>query len=82
MKKFNLPDRLVVISNHQCYTDWMYLWIMACYAGHASGIVILLKYSIRKIPILGWGMVGHTKSTLTPATLLQIHLHEALLGSR
>lgn len=60
VKKLNLPDRLVVIANHQAYTDWMYLWIMACYSGHASGVIILLKYSLRKVPVLGWGMVSST----------------------
>lgn len=33
VKRLNLPDRLVAIANHQAYTDWMYLWIMACYSG-------------------------------------------------
>lgn len=36
VKKLNLPDRLVAIANHQAYTDWMYLWIMACYAGESQ----------------------------------------------
>jgi lysocardiolipin and lysophospholipid acyltransferase len=36
--KHNLPDRLVVIANHQAYTDWMYLWIMACYAGMSHAV--------------------------------------------
>ena len=58
--KVNLPDRLVIMANHQAYTDWMYLWILACYAGHARGIVILLKWSLRSIPILGWSMVCGT----------------------
>jgi len=57
MTKINLPDRLVVIGNHQAYTDWMYLWIIAAYAGHAKGIIILLKASLKRIPVVGWGMV-------------------------
>jgi lysocardiolipin and lysophospholipid acyltransferase len=56
--RLNLPDRLVVVSNHQAYLDWMYIWILAAYAGHAKGVIILLKYSLRGIPMIGWGMVS------------------------
>nr|XP_031862784.1 uncharacterized protein CI109_001796 [Kwoniella shandongensis]KAA5529856.1 hypothetical protein CI109_001796 [Kwoniella shandongensis] len=56
MTKLNLPDRLVVMSNHQAYLDWMYVWIIACYAGHSSGLIILLKASLKRIPVVGWGM--------------------------
>lgn len=55
--KINLPDRMVVIANHQAYTDWMYLWILACYSGYGDGITILLKASLKHLPIVGWGMV-------------------------
>lgn len=57
MTKINLPDRLVVMGNHQAYLDWMYLWILSAYAGHSQGIIILLKESLKNIPIIGWGMV-------------------------
>jgi lysocardiolipin and lysophospholipid acyltransferase len=58
MTKINLPDRLVVMANHQAYTDWMYLWILACYSGHSTGVIILLKEGLKKIPVVGWGMVS------------------------
>jgi hypothetical protein len=58
MTKINLPDRLVVMANHQAYTDWMYLWILACYSGHSRGVIILLKEGLKKIPVVGWGMVS------------------------
>ncbi|BEI87178.1 hypothetical protein CcaverHIS002_0705240 [Cutaneotrichosporon cavernicola] len=54
--RVHLPPRLVLMANHQAYTDWMYLWILACYAGHARGITILLKASLKHLPIVGWGM--------------------------
>lgn len=57
MTRINLPDRLVVMANHQAYTDWMYLWILACYSGNSRGVVILLKAALKNIPIVGWGMV-------------------------
>jgi lysocardiolipin and lysophospholipid acyltransferase len=45
--------------------DWadfrMYLWILACYAGHARGIIILLKASLKNLPVVGWGMVSDSK---------------------
>ena len=56
--KVNLPDRLVIMANHQAYTDWMYLWILSCYCGEARGIIILLKASLKNIPVVGWGMVS------------------------
>lgn len=57
IERVNLPDRLVIMANHQAYTDWMYLWILSAYAGHQRGIVILLKKQLKNIPIVGWGMV-------------------------
>lgn len=54
--RINLPDRLVVMANHQVHFDWIYLWILACYAGHAEGVIIILKHALRSIPFVGWGM--------------------------
>lgn len=46
------------MANHQAYLDWIYIWILACYAGHSPGIIILLKASLKNIPVVGWGMVS------------------------
>jgi len=64
MTKINLPDRLVLMANHQAYTDWMYLWILACYSGHSTGVIILLKEGLKKIPVVGWGMVSYSVSSI------------------
>ncbi|WVQ78295.1 hypothetical protein IAT38_000380 [Cryptococcus sp. DSM 104549] len=56
MTRINLPDRLVVMANHQAYLDWMYLWILSVYAGHSRGLVVLLKAALKNIPVVGWGM--------------------------
>jgi len=56
--KVVLPDRLIVMANHQAYLDWMYIWILACYSGNATGIIILLKASLKKIPLIGWALVS------------------------
>ncbi|KAF7502325.1 hypothetical protein GJ744_006026 [Endocarpon pusillum] len=50
------PQRMVLIANHQIYTDWLYLWWIAYCNGMHGSIFIVLKESLRSIPILGWGM--------------------------
>ncbi|KAF2755963.1 acyltransferase-domain-containing protein [Pseudovirgaria hyperparasitica] len=48
--------RMVMIANHQIYTDWIYLWWMA-YANKVHGyIYIMLKRSLQFIPVIGQGM--------------------------
>ncbi|KAI5468056.1 acyltransferase-domain-containing protein [Mariannaea sp. PMI_226] len=57
--QFNFPERIVLIANHQIYTDWLYLWWVA-YAnspGMHGHIYIILKESLKYIPIVGWGMM-------------------------
>ncbi|GAB7346657.1 hypothetical protein MBLNU459_g1787t1 [Dothideomycetes sp. NU459] len=52
--KCNFPHRLVLMANHQLYTDWLYLWWIA-YTNKMHGrIYIILKESLKKIPIFGW----------------------------
>ncbi|EFX00735.1 phospholipid/glycerol acyltransferase [Grosmannia clavigera kw1407] len=57
--EFNFPERLVLIANHQIYTDWLYLW----WVGYANkprshgSIYIILKESLKYIPIIGPGMM-------------------------
>ena len=53
--KCNFPHRLVLMANHQLYTDWMYLWWIA-YTNKMHGrIYIILKESLKNLPIFGWG---------------------------
>ncbi|KAI1330179.1 acyltransferase-domain-containing protein [Xylariaceae sp. FL0255] len=53
----DFPERMVMIANHQIYTDWIYLW----WVGYTSvrqmhgHIYIILKESLRWIPIVGPG---------------------------
>ncbi|KAI8869481.1 acyltransferase-domain-containing protein, partial [Ramicandelaber brevisporus] len=51
-----LPRSTVVVANHQIYTDWIYMWVFAYYAKSAEHIVIMLKSSLKDLPIFGWGM--------------------------
>ncbi|KAK5070451.1 hypothetical protein LTR64_000122 [Lithohypha guttulata] len=52
----DFPERLVLIANHQIYTDWLYLWWTAYCSGMHGRLYIILKESLKRIPILGWGM--------------------------
>jgi 1-acyl-sn-glycerol-3-phosphate acyltransferase len=52
----NFPERIVMIANHQIYTDWLYLWWIAYCNGMHGRLYIILKESLKKIPVLGWGM--------------------------
>ncbi|KAI6247810.1 hypothetical protein HI914_04542 [Erysiphe necator] len=52
------PERLVMVANHQLYTDWLYLWWVA-YANQSKthgNVYIILKESLKHIPMVGWGM--------------------------
>ncbi|CAI4212889.1 unnamed protein product [Parascedosporium putredinis] len=57
--EFSFPERIVLVANHQIYTDWLYLW----WVGYANSpqmhgyIYIILKESLKHIPILGHGMM-------------------------
>ena len=52
----DFPERLFLIANHQIYTDWLYLWWIGYSAGMHGRIYIVLKESLKKIPVIGWGM--------------------------
>ncbi|KAF2458324.1 acyltransferase-domain-containing protein [Lineolata rhizophorae] len=52
--KCNFPSRILLMANHQLYTDWLYLWWIAYTNGMHGHIYIILKESIKNIPIFGW----------------------------
>lgn len=54
-----IDERAILISNHQLYTDWIYLWWVAFTAKAHGGIYIMLKKSLSKIPLWGWGMQNY-----------------------
>ncbi|KAF8857606.1 acyltransferase-domain-containing protein [Acephala macrosclerotiorum] len=54
----SFPERMIMIANHQLYTDWLYLWWIA-YTNRPKThghIYIILKESLKHIPVIGWGM--------------------------
>ncbi|KND89268.1 putative acyltransferase [Tolypocladium ophioglossoides CBS 100239] len=57
--QFSFPERMVLIANHQIYTDWLYLWWIGYVnrPGMHGHLYIILKESLRYIPIIGTGMM-------------------------
>lgn len=53
----NFPERMVLIANHQIYTDWIYLWWTAYTSRMHGHIFIILKEVLKFIPIIGQGMM-------------------------
>lgn len=51
------PERLVMIANHQLYSDWVYIWWTAYTSKMHGHVYIILKESLKYIPILGPGMM-------------------------
>lgn len=52
-----LPDseRVLLVANHRTEVDWMYLWNLALRKGRLGYIKYILKSSLKKLPIFGWG---------------------------
>ena len=51
------PERMVMMANHQLYSDWLYLWWIA-YTSHMHGhIFIILKESLKYFPVIGPAMM-------------------------
>lgn len=45
----------VVISNHQIYTDWLFIWFLSYTSRLSDSFFIILK-DLSNIPVLGYGM--------------------------
>ncbi|PPS17910.1 hypothetical protein GOBAR_AA02716 [Gossypium barbadense] len=48
-------ERILIIVNHRTEVDWMYLWDLAMRKGCLGYIKYILKSSLMKLPVLGWG---------------------------
>ncbi|KAI3684806.1 hypothetical protein L6452_34032 [Arctium lappa] len=48
-------ERVLLIANHKTEVDWMYLWDLALRKGCIGGIKYVLKSSLMKLPVFGWG---------------------------
>ncbi|PKY48579.1 acyltransferase [Rhizophagus irregularis] len=54
--ELDMPERLILIANHQIYADWLYVWCFTYLANAHGAIKIILKDSLKWLPIFGWGM--------------------------
>lgn len=53
----DFPERLILMANHQVYTDWLYLWWTAYTSKMHGHIFILLKESLKYTPVLSPGIL-------------------------
>lgn len=54
--KLTLDQSAIIIANHQIYSDWFYLWFIAYLNNCHDHIFIIMKDSLKRIPVLGYGM--------------------------
>ncbi|ODV96673.1 hypothetical protein PACTADRAFT_48496 [Pachysolen tannophilus NRRL Y-2460] len=57
--KSYLCDNSIIISNHQIYIDWLFLWFLAYMNDVANNVYIIMKKSLKNIPVLGYGMKNY-----------------------
>jgi lysocardiolipin and lysophospholipid acyltransferase len=49
-------SRDIIMANHQIYSDWIYLWALMDRIDRAGEVKIIMKRSLRQVPIFGWSM--------------------------
>eukprot|EP00397_Hematodinium_sp_SG-2012_P021045 GEMP01021718.1.p1 GENE.GEMP01021718.1~~GEMP01021718.1.p1 ORF type:complete len:452 (+),score=57.64 GEMP01021718.1:85-1356(+) len=47
-------QRIILMANHRTTIDWMFLWVLVCPTGNVASLKIVLKKSMRNVPMLGW----------------------------
>ncbi|XP_051151038.1 probable 1-acyl-sn-glycerol-3-phosphate acyltransferase 4 [Andrographis paniculata] len=50
-----VEERVLIIANHRTEVDWMYMWDLAIRKGCLGYLKYVLKRSLMKLPIFGWG---------------------------
>lgn len=61
----SLPPTGVVIANHQIYSDWFFIWFLAYLNKTSSQFFIVMKDSLKRLPVLGTGMQNYNFIFLT-----------------
>ena len=56
MSHFKFKDRAIIIANHQMYADWIYLWWLSLVSNLGGNVFIILKKTLKYVPLLGFGM--------------------------
>jgi 1-acyl-sn-glycerol-3-phosphate acyltransferase len=74
-----LASNSVIIGNHQIYIEWAFVWFWLHTAGLSGFIYIMLKDSLKRIPLLGYGMVNYdfiflTRKWVTDKVIMNGHL--------
>ncbi|KAG8389974.1 hypothetical protein BUALT_Bualt01G0035200 [Buddleja alternifolia] len=54
-EKVPIEERVLIIANHRTEVDWMYLWNLALRKGCLGYMKYVLKSTLMKLPIFGWG---------------------------
>ena len=49
-------EKAILMSNHQIYPDWLYLWALARQSGRHGDLKIMLIQALQYLPIFGLGM--------------------------
>ncbi|CAM9676502.1 unnamed protein product [Choristocarpus tenellus] len=49
-------ESAVLVCNHRCRIDWMFMWCMCLRHGQLSGLKIVLKDDLKSVPGFGWAM--------------------------
>lgn len=55
--QLDFPERMILLANHQIYTDWLYLWWSAYTSRMHGHIYIILKESLKYIPVISPGIL-------------------------
>lgn len=50
-----MKERVLLIANHRTEVDWMFLWDLAIRKGRIGCIKYIIKSSLMKLPVFGWG---------------------------
>ncbi|GAA5838496.1 hypothetical protein JCM5353_004034 [Sporobolomyces roseus] len=53
---FKVDKHAVWMSNHQCYVDWIMIWLVLAFGKVSEGIVIIIKASLQWAPLVGPAM--------------------------
>ncbi|GAA5870579.1 hypothetical protein JCM8547_002052 [Rhodosporidiobolus lusitaniae] len=55
-RRLELAKQALWVSNHQAYSDWIFIWILLSIGSVSAGLVIILKASLEWAPVVGPAM--------------------------
>ena len=64
----------IVICNHHCRLDWMFLWCLFARQRKLRSLKIALKAELKRAPFFGWAMQAtHAHSTSRRTHSMRMH---------